>query len=61
VNISTEKTKGMMLKGILPVRTKTIIDVDDDNGDDNDGDDDDDHDNIVIPRLTNEPANEFFG
>jgi len=50
-----------MLKGILPVRTKTIIDVDDDNGDDNDGDDDDDHDNIVIPRLTNEPANEFFG
>ena len=34
VKISTAKTKGMTFKGILPARTKTSIDVEDDNGDD---------------------------
>jgi len=35
VKISTAETKGTTLKAILPVRTKTSIDVDDDDDDDN--------------------------
>jgi hypothetical protein len=58
VNISTAKTKGMTFKGMLPVRTKTSIDVDGDNGGDDDDDDYDDDDddnnnnnNTIIPIV----------